>query len=95
MHLDSLRMRSSSALRRPCDARGRGGFEKLRTHGQTDPIEFEVYYKEQENAQLVGYKIAIETRRERVSLCIGRRYGIVQGQTFFLGLSGRSGLCVE
>ena len=27
-----------------CDARGRGGFEKLRTQGQTGPIEFEVYY---------------------------------------------------
>ena len=28
-----------------CDARGRGGFEKLRTQGQTGPIEFEVHYR--------------------------------------------------
>ena len=28
-----------------CDARGRGGFEKMRTQGQTGPIGFEVYYE--------------------------------------------------
>ena len=32
-----------------CDARGRGGFEKLRTQGQTGPIEFQVSYREPEN----------------------------------------------
>ena len=44
-----------------CDARGRGGFEKLRTQGQTGPIEFEVYYREQENTRLIIYQVAIET----------------------------------
>ena len=39
-----------------CDARGRGGFEKLRSQGQADPIEFEVYYREHENARLITYK---------------------------------------
>ncbi len=34
-----------------CDARGRGGFERMRTQGETGPIEFEVHYKEEENAQ--------------------------------------------
>ena len=43
-----------------CGARGRGGFEKLQTQGQTGPIEFEVFYREHENARLIGYKIAIE-----------------------------------
>ncbi len=42
-----------------CDARGRGGFEKLRTQGQTGPIEFEVYYREQRNARPINYEIAI------------------------------------
>ena len=43
-----------------CDARGRGGFEKLRTQGQTGPIEFEVYYnREHENAWPINYEIAI------------------------------------
>ena len=51
-----------------CDARGRGGFEKLRTQGQTGPIEFRVFYREHENARLIGYKIAIETDE------IGRPY---------------------
>ena len=51
-----------SGVEEACDARGRGGFEKLRTQGQTGPIEFDVYYyyREYENARLIGYKIAIE-----------------------------------
>lgn len=51
-----------------CDARGRGGFEKLRTQGQTDPIEFVVFYREHENTRIIGYSIAIETDE------IGRPY---------------------
>ena len=42
-----------------CDERGRGGFEKIRTQGQTGPIEFEVYYREQRNARPITYEIAI------------------------------------
>ena len=44
-----------------CDARGRGGFEKLRTQGETGAIEFEVYYREHGNARPITYEIAIET----------------------------------
>ncbi|MNI97337.1 hypothetical protein D3C73_1559690 [compost metagenome] len=29
-----------------CDARGRGGFEHLRSQGVTESIEFYIYYKE-------------------------------------------------
>ena len=43
-----------------CDARGRGGFEKLRTQGQTGPIEFEVYYKAHTIARPITYEIEIE-----------------------------------
>ena len=43
-----------------CDAHGRGGFEKIRTQGQTGPIEFEVYYREQRNARPITYEISIE-----------------------------------
>ncbi|MCY3868819.1 MAG: AAA family ATPase [Gemmatimonadetes bacterium] len=46
-----------------CDARGRGGFEKLRTQGQTGPIEFEVYYREHENAWPINYEISIGADR--------------------------------
>ena len=43
-----------------CDARGRGGFEKLRTQGETDFIEFEVYYKASPNVRPISYLIQIE-----------------------------------
>lgn len=49
-----------SGVEEACDAPGRGGFEKLRTQGQTGSIEFEVYYKEHENARTIAYKIDIE-----------------------------------
>ena len=44
-----------------CDARGRGGFEKMRSQGETGPIEFEVYYREHGNTRPITYEIAIET----------------------------------
>lgn len=44
-----------------CDARGRGGFEKLRSQGQAGPIGFEVYYKEHVNTRPITYEIAIDT----------------------------------
>lgn len=42
-----------------CDARGRGGFAKIRTQGATAPIEFDVYYREHGNARPITYQIAI------------------------------------
>ena len=42
-----------------CDARGRGGFERMRTQGETGPIEFEVYYREHGNARPITYEVAI------------------------------------
>ena len=42
-----------------CDARGRGGFHKMRTQGATAPIEFDVYYREHGNARPITYQIAI------------------------------------
>lgn len=69
-----------------CDARGRGGFEKLRTQGQKGPIEFDVYYyyREYENARLIAYKIAIEKDEN------GRPYVLeehmVESDKSFLGL---------
>lgn len=44
-----------------CDARGRGGFEKIRSQGQNGPIEFEVYYKEHGNARPITYELSIDT----------------------------------
>ena len=49
-----------SGVEEACDARGRGGFEKLRTQGQTGPISFEVYYKARADAQPITYLIDIK-----------------------------------
>lgn len=48
-----------SGVEEACDARGRGGFEKIRTQGQTGPIEFEVYYRERGNARPMTYEVSI------------------------------------
>lgn len=49
-----------SGVEEACDARGRGGFGRIRTQGQTGPIEFEVYYKEDGNARPITYEVAID-----------------------------------
>lgn len=49
-----------SGVEEACDARGRGGFERIRTQGQKGPIEFEVYYKEDRNARPITYEVAID-----------------------------------
>lgn len=49
-----------SGVEEACDTRGRGGFEKLRTQGQTGPIEFKVYYKAHTNVRTITYEIEIE-----------------------------------
>ncbi|MFM8224250.1 MAG: AAA family ATPase, partial [Planctomycetaceae bacterium] len=38
-----------------CDARGRGGFERLRSHGQSGPLSFEVYYRQQPDSRPITY----------------------------------------
>ncbi len=43
-----------------CDARGRGGFERIRTQGSSDPIEFEVQYREETGAWDITYRLAID-----------------------------------
>ena len=43
-----------------CNVRGRGGFEKMRTQGESGPIEFEVHYRERRNIRPITYEIAIE-----------------------------------
>jgi predicted ATPase len=43
-----------------CDARGRGGFERLRSQGQEGSIEFQIYYKEDYNSRPITYELAID-----------------------------------
>ena len=42
-----------------CDAHGRGGFERMRTQGETGPIEFEVCYRDHGNVRPITYQISI------------------------------------
>lgn len=81
-----------------CDSRGRGGFERLRSQGQTGPIEFEIYYKEDGNARPITYEVAIDldsggrphVLRERLRQ---RRHGQNRGWPFsFLVLQEGRGI---
>ncbi|MAS44128.1 MAG: ATPase [Rhodobacteraceae bacterium] len=54
---DCLRMGVEEA----CDARGRGGFLRLRSANQGGPIEFEIYYREDGNSRPITYELSIDT----------------------------------
>ena len=43
-----------------CDTRGRGGFDRIRSQGNHNPIEFEVYYREESKARPITYELAID-----------------------------------
>jgi predicted ATPase len=70
-----------------CDARGRGGFEKIRSQGHKGSIEFEIYYKQDGNARPITYELAIDldksgrpfVKRERLRQ---RRKGQKKGWPF-------------
>ncbi len=42
-----------------CDARGRGGFERIFSQGQAGWIEFQVYYRENNDTRPITYELAI------------------------------------
>ena len=44
-----------------CNTRGRGGFDRIRSQGRNDPIEFQIYYKQDGNARPITYELAIDT----------------------------------
>lgn len=43
-----------------CDANNRGGFEKLISQGATEPISFELYYRESSNTRPITYELEID-----------------------------------
>ena len=43
-----------------CDARGRGGFQRICSLGIDRPIEFEVYYREKRRERPITYELAID-----------------------------------
>lgn len=44
-----------------CDVAGRGGFDRLRSQSVTDPIEFEIYYKEDGRSRPITYELSIDS----------------------------------
>lgn len=45
-----------------CDKPHRGGFERLRTQGETGPIEIEILYRQDEDARPIFYHLSIDQR---------------------------------
>jgi predicted ATPase len=91
---DALRLGVEEA----CDTRGRGGFKRIRSQGQSGPIEFEIYYKQDNNARPITYELAIDldvkgrpyVSRERLRQ---RRAGQSRGRPFsFLILNDGKGI---
>ncbi len=85
---DCLRMGVEEA----CEQPHRGGFERLRTRGQTGPIEFEVYYREELNTRPISYTLHIDLLAGRASVAFERfrqrRKGQKHGRPFpFLEVS--------
>ena len=81
-----------------CDARGRGGFDRIRSQGSDGPIEFQVYYREEQRARPITYELAIDAddtgrpyvARERLRQ---RRRGQSRGWPFsFLMMNNGKGL---
>jgi predicted ATPase len=48
-----------------CDKPHRGGFERLRTRGQSGPIQFEIYYREELTARPISYSLHIDLDKKR------------------------------
>lgn len=42
-----------------CDAKQRGGFDRMRSLGSSDPIRFEIYYREAKGERPITYELAI------------------------------------
>lgn len=81
-----------------CDTRGRGGFDRIRSQGRNDAIEFQIYYKQDGNARPITYELAIDadkTGRPYVKLerLRQRRKGQTHGWPFsFLLLNEGKGV---
>jgi len=43
-----------------CDARGRGGFDRIRSQGIKEPVEFEIYYKEEGSTRPITYSLSMD-----------------------------------
>ena len=49
----------STDVETACDVKQRGGFERMRSLGTTEPIRFEIYYREAKGERPITYELAI------------------------------------
>jgi len=49
----------STDVETACDAKQRGGFERMRSLGVLEPIQFEIYYREAKGERPITYELAI------------------------------------
>ena len=56
-----------------CDARGRGGFRRIRSQGSTGCIEFSLYYREAPGSRPITYEIAIDEDASGRPYVLGER----------------------
>ncbi|WP_025770262.1 AAA family ATPase [Thioalkalivibrio sp. HK1] len=87
-----------SGVEEACDARGRGGFDRIRSQGEDLPIAFEIYYREDKDSRPITYELEIDkdekqrpfVLRERLRQ---RRRGQTRGRPFsFLMLENGKGI---
>lgn len=50
----------SSDVETACDAKNRGGYEQILSQGTSDPIHFELYYRENPNSRPITYELTID-----------------------------------
>ena len=43
-----------------CDLRGRGGFHRIRSINTTEPIKFEIYYRQDTRSRPITYEVSID-----------------------------------
>lgn len=53
---DALR----TGVEEACDLHGRGGFDRIRSQGQTGPVSFEIYYREGTQSRPITYEVAFD-----------------------------------
>jgi predicted ATPase len=49
----------STDVETACDAKQRGGFDRMRSLGTNEPIQFEIYYRESKGERPITYELAI------------------------------------
>ena len=82
-----------------CDALGRGGFDRIRSQGSDDPIEFKVCYREDPNAHpLTTYSLRIAKDDSDLPYVLSEhlvQYAGEQGSGFLLSMNEGKGLARE